>query len=233
MKDFSNRYIFLFSVVMVAVVAALLSTAAMLLQPRQEQNREIEKKRNILASVRIESDRTNAAELYQSVIKKSLVINVNGDAVENVDPFTIDLRAEQRKPIDQQSLPLFIAKPNDTLEVIIIPLEGRGLWGPIYGYISIKSDMSTVYGVNFDHTSETPGLGAEINTSWFGEMFNGKKLFSGNKFVSIKVIKGGARADDPHGVDAVSGGTITSVGLEEMLYDCLVKYEKYFNKNRL
>ena len=148
------------------------------------------------------------------------------------DPFTIDLRAEQRKPLEQQHLPLFFAKFDDSLELVIIPLEGRGLWGPIYGYMSLESDMSTIYGVNFDHTSETPGLGAEINTTWFSEFFTGKKIFSGNRFVSIKVVKGGARTDDPHGVDAISGGTITSVGLEEMLYDCLVKYEKYFNKNR-
>lgn len=233
MKDFSNRYIFIFSVVMVAIVAALLSSAAMLLQPLQERNREIEKKRNILASVKIEATRSDAAELYDKVIKNSFVINTQGEVVDNVNPFTVELRAEQRKPLEQQNLPIFIANPGDTLEVIIIPLEGKGLWGPIFGYISLMSDMSTIYGVNFDHVGETPGLGAEINTTWFGEYFNGKKIFAGDRFVSIKVIKGGAREDDPHGVDAISGGTITSVGLEEMLYDCLVKYEKYFIKNRL
>jgi Na+-transporting NADH:ubiquinone oxidoreductase subunit C len=233
MKDFSNRYIFIFSVVMVAIVAALLSSAAMLLQPLQERNRVIEKKKNILASVRVEATKENAAELYEKVIESSMVLDKNGETVDNIDPFNIDLRAEQRKPLDQQNLPLFVAKPNDTLKVVIIPVEGRGLWGPIFGYISLEADMNTVYGVNFDHVSETPGLGAEINTSWFGEYFKGKKIFDGNRFVSIKVIKGGARDDDPHGVDAISGGTITSTGLEEMLYDCLVKYEKYFNKNRL
>jgi Na+-transporting NADH:ubiquinone oxidoreductase subunit C len=79
MKDFSNRYIFIFATVMVGVVAALLSTAAMVLQPKQEKNREIEKKRNILASVRIESDRSNAAELFEKTIRESLVINTKGD----------------------------------------------------------------------------------------------------------------------------------------------------------
>jgi Na+-transporting NADH:ubiquinone oxidoreductase subunit C len=78
MKDFSNRYIFIFATVMVGVVAALLSTAAMVLQPKQEKNREIEKKRNILASVRIESDRTNAADLFGKTIRESLVINTKG-----------------------------------------------------------------------------------------------------------------------------------------------------------
>ncbi|MFO7576062.1 MAG: NADH:ubiquinone reductase (Na(+)-transporting) subunit C [Bacteroidales bacterium] len=233
MKDFSNRYIFIFSVAMVTVVAALLSAAAMLLQPLQERNREIEKKRNILASVKIEATRSDAVELYDRIIKNSFVINTDGDVVDNVNPFTVDLRSEQRKPLDQQSLPIFIANPRDAIEVIIIPLEGRGLWGPIFGYISLESDMSTVYGVSFNHTGETPGLGAEINTTWFGDLFNGKKIFAGERFVSIKVVKGGARDDNPHAVDAISGGTITSTGLEEMLYDCLVKYEKYFIKHKL
>lgn len=233
MKEFSNRYIFIFTVVMVAIVAALLSTAAMVLQPKQERNREIEKKKNILASVRIEATSANAAELYDKVIKQGFVINTKGDIVENVDPFKIDLRSEQRKPVDVQNLPLFIANPSDSLQVIIIPLEGKGLWGPIYGYMSLESDMSTVYGVTFDHKGETPGLGAEINTSWFEDMFTGRKIFEGDSFVSIKVRKGGAPEGDLHGVDAISGGTITSVGLQDMLYDCLVKYEKYLIKNRL
>lgn len=233
MKDFSNRYIFIFATVMVAVVAALLSTAAMVLQPKQEKNREIEKMRNILASVRIESDRSNAAELFGKTIRESLVINTKGAVVENVDPFTIDLRSEQKKPVDTQNLPLFIASLEGDRELIIIPLEGKGLWGPIYGYISLEADMSTIYGVTFDHKGETPGLGAEINTSAFEDMFTGKRIFESDKFVSVKVIKGGAPDGDNHGVDAVSGGTITSVGLQDMLYDCLIKYQEYLIKNRI
>jgi Na+-transporting NADH:ubiquinone oxidoreductase subunit C len=233
MKDFSNKYIFVFSVVMVTIVAALLSTTAMVLQPKQEKNREIEKKRNILASVRIEADRTNAAELFDKTIKKSLVINTKGEEVVSVDPFTIDLRSEQKKKPELQNLPLFIAGIDGDKELVIIPLEGKGLWGPIYGYISLEADMSTVYGVTFDHKGETPGLGAEINTSAFEDMFVGKKIFESDKFVSVKVVKGGAPDGDIHGVDAISGGTITSVGLEDMLFDCLIKYKDYLIKNRL
>lgn len=232
MKDFSNRYIFIFSTVLVAVVAVLLSAAAMLFQPRQERNREIEKKRNMLASVRIESDRSNAVSLYQQVVRESLVVNTRGDIIPNIDAFNVDLRTEQRKPDDQQYLPLFVAYPSDTVRVVIIPLEGKGLWGPIYGYISLESDMSTIYGVQFDHKGETPGLGAEINTSWFEGMFRGLKIYDSDRFVSIRVVKGGAPRGDPHAVDAISGGTITSNGLQQMLHDCLGRYEKYFNKNR-
>jgi Na+-transporting NADH:ubiquinone oxidoreductase subunit C len=224
MKDFSNRYIFIFATIMVAVVAAVLSTAAILLQPKQDFNVEVEKKQNILASVRIHASKADAAAIYDKTIKQSLVINTDGEVVENVDPFTIDLRSEQRKPVESQNLPLFIASIEGDKEVIIIPLEGKGLWGPIYGYISLESDMSTIYGVTFDHKGETPGLGAEINTSPFEGMFPGQQIYEGDKFVSIKVVKGGAREGDKHAVDAVSGGTITSVGLEDMLRDSLIKY---------
>ena len=79
---------------------------------------------------------------------------------------------------------------------------------------------------------ETPGLGAEINTTPFENMFRDKKLYDGQKFVSVKVIKGGAKDDDIHGVDAISGGTITSKGLEKMLSDCISKYDSYLLKNR-
>ncbi|MBF8247926.1 MAG: nqrC, partial [Bacteroidetes bacterium] len=86
------------------------------------------------------------------------------------------------------------------------PVEGKGLWGPVWGYISLRSDMNTIYGATFDHKGETPGLGAEINATPFESMFIGKKLFEADKFVSIGVLKGGARDDDLHNVDAISGG---------------------------
>jgi Na+-transporting NADH:ubiquinone oxidoreductase subunit C len=92
--------------------------------------------------------------------------------------------------------------------------------------------MNTIFGVTFDHKGETPGLGAEINTVAFESMFNDKKLFDSDRFVSVRVVKGGAKPGDPHGVDAISGGTITSKGLEQMLLDCIVKYNSYLLKNR-
>lgn len=232
MKQFSNRYIFIFSTVMVIVVATLLSLAATLFQPAQARNLEIEKKRNMLESINVASTRSTTEDLYDKYIKESLVINSNGEQIEGVDAFNVILRNEQKKPLEEQYLPIFRATPDDGEKVIIIPVEGKGLWGPIYGYISIKSDMNTIYGVNFDHKGETPGLGAEINTTTFESQFLGKKLYENDKFVSIDVVKGGTPENDIHGVDAISGGTITSKGLEKMIFDCLEKYNGYLLKNR-
>jgi len=232
MKKFSNRYIFLFSTVMVVIVASLLSLAATLLQPAQERNLEIQKKKSMLESIRVPATRQNAVELYDKYIKESFVLNIKGEVVDSIDAFTVVLRNEQKKPLEKQYLPVFISIPDNGEKVSILPVEGKGLWGPIYGYVSLLPDMNTIYGVTFDHKGETPGLGAEINTTHFESMFDGKKIFDNETFVSVKVVKGGADTNDLHGVDAVSGGTITSKGLEKMLYDCIVKYDDYLIKNR-
>jgi Na+-transporting NADH:ubiquinone oxidoreductase subunit C len=233
MKQFSNRYIFIFSIVMVIAVAALLSLAATLLQPAQERNLEVEKKKNMLESINIPATRENTEELYDKYITESFVLNSRGELVSGVDAFTVVIKNEQKKPLEEQSLPVFRAEPADGEKVIIIPVEGKGLWGPIYGYVSLKSDMNTIYGVNFDHKGETPGLGAEINTTPFESQFQGKRLFDNDSFISVQVLKGGAPESDIHGVDAISGGTITSNGLQNMIFDCLQKYNVYLLKNRI
>jgi Na+-transporting NADH:ubiquinone oxidoreductase subunit C len=232
MKNFSNRYIFMFSAVMVIAVATLLSLAATLLQPAQQRNLEIEKKKNMLESINVPCTRDNTEDLYDKYINGSSVINSKGEQVNGVDAFSVVLKDELKKPLEQQSLPVFTATPDDGEKVIILPVEGKGLWGPIYGYIALMSDMNTIYGVNFDHKGETPGLGAEINTTAFESQFLGKKLFDNENFVSVQVIKGGAADGDIHGVDAISGGTVTSKGLQNMIFDCLLKYSDYLLKNR-
>ncbi|UCH15310.1 MAG: NADH:ubiquinone reductase (Na(+)-transporting) subunit C, partial [Bacteroidales bacterium] len=128
-----------------------------------------------------------------------------------------------------RKLPLYICKKGESI-YYVFALRGKGLWGPIWGYLSLEDDFNTVYGVYFGHESETPGLGANISTSKFQAMFQGKKLFKDSQFVSIKVIKGGAEQGDLHGVDAISGSTITSAGVEQMLYDCLSGYKLFINK---
>ncbi len=232
MKDFSNKYIMIFSVVMVVSVAILLSLMALLLQPRQEKNVEVEKKMNILSSINVVSDKSDAVQLYDRHIKESYVINTEGKKFEGVDAFTVTLRAEQKKPLAEQYLPVFIAVTDNGDTLHIFPLEGKGLWGPIWGYVSLKKDLSTIAGATFDHKGETPGLGAEINTTPFESQFHDKSIYENGSFVSVKVVKGGARPGNPHEVDAISGGTITSKGLEKMVHDGLVKYEKYLSQNR-
>ena len=231
MKHFSNRYIFIFSAIMVVIVATILSMAATLLKPFQEKNLEVAKKRSMLESINIPADRKNAEDLYSRYIRESFVLDSRGNRKEGIDAFNVEMSLEQKKPLDEQSLPVFYGTLDDGDKVIILPLQGKGLWGPIWGFLSLEKDMNTIYGVTFDHKGETPGLGAEINTTPFENQFKGQQLFDNGTFVSVKVQKRNEKKIPHHSVDAISGGTITSKGLQAMLYDCLVKYEDYLKKN--
>ncbi len=240
MRKFSNTYIYLYVSTVVIITATILSFVAEQLRPLQQRNIEIEKKEDILRSVGKAEDAYSQKDKHAYVegefikfINNSFVVDHNGLVLEGRDAFEItkNLKVENAKPVEQRGLPLFIYTKENGESKYIIPLLGRGLWGQIWGYIALDGDLSSIYGAVFDHAKETPGLGAEINTSWFQEAFKGKKIFDDSgDFVSIRIIKGGTALSDAHSVDAISGGTITSKGLEEMLYDCLKPYETYFRK---
>lgn len=274
MKSFSNTYIFVFSVIMVTVVAALLSVIALMLQPRQQMNIKIETMQSILKSVHVESNKQNAEDLFQQYIVESYVIDASGNKISGESAITVDLKKEvakidkikknhnllkekQTSPfknflsgfitfkevdrtslekelnamIQERLLPVYECRKEGEV-YYVLPMRGKGLWGPIWGYIAMESDMNTIYGAVFDHKTETPGLGAEINEYWFQEDFEGKKLYRDGKFESIVVVKGGADPSDAYAVDAISGGTITSKGVQNMVYDCLISYETFFENQR-
>ena len=140
-------------------------------------------------------------------------------------------KARIQKIEETRQLPVFICRKGNKI-YYIFSMRGKGLWGPIWGYLSLQDDFNTVYGTYFGHETETPGLGARISTPEFQARFRGKELFQNSQFVSIKVIKGGADPTDLHGVDAISGSTITSRGVENMLNDCLSGYEDFINKQK-
>jgi len=239
MNTQSNTYTFIYAAIMVIVVAALLSIAAMSLKPMQDKNVEVEKKKSILSSVSLGQDADEKPnkneyieELYDKYIVNSYIVNSKGEKVEG-NAFTVDLKKELAKSENERNLPVFVSKQDDGTKNVILPVRGKGLWGPVWGYIALKDDYNTVVGATFDHKSETPGLGAEINTDAFEQQFKGKKLFNEQgKFVSIDVVKGGAPEGDIHGVDAISGGTITSNGVDAMLENGLGSYVSYFKKHQ-
>jgi len=227
---------------MVVIVSAILSTAATVLKPMQQQNIRNEKMSSILASANIESTAENAEELYNKYITRELVINSKGDVVgtyENgklsgdVRAFDVNIKTEQfnQKNGNEFVAPFFECN-YDGKKFYIVPILGKGLWGPIWGNIAFKEDFNTIVGVVFDHKGETPGLGAEIATPAFQDQFPGKTIFDENgNFVSVKVQKGGiitlpANMQN-HAVDAISGGTITSVGTDAMMRNCLSNYVTY------
>lgn len=222
----SNKYTYLFSVVMVVIVAALLSVAAISLKPFQLANVKMEKMQDILSSINIAVDRNDSQDKFDQYITERLIIK-NGAICEDCEgeAFDIDMSVQISKPHEERTLPLYIADKEGST-YYIIPLRGRGLWGPIWGYISLQEDAATVYGATFDHKSETPGLGAEINTASFQDNFREKRVINEKgDFVSIAIRKGSASTE--YEVDGISGGTITSDGVGDMLKDCIAPYVEY------
>ncbi|MFP8489925.1 NADH:ubiquinone reductase (Na(+)-transporting) subunit C [Gracilimonas sp. Q87] len=216
-----NSYTFMFAAAMVVVVAAILSFAATNLKPLQKQNVEMEKMQSILRSIEVEGTREESAEAYPEYVTSELVIQ-NNELIEGVDAFNIDLAKQIRKPISERQAPLYIAEKNGET-FYVIPLRGTGLWGPIWGYISLQNNLSTIYGAVFDHQAETPGLGAEINTESFQDQFKGKEILNDDgTLVGIDVVKGEASGESE--VDGISGGTITSDGVEAMIANNLQAY---------
>lgn len=250
---FTNRYIFIYASVMVIVVAAILSSAASFLKPYQEANVRTAKIMDILKSVEIETEKSEADSTYIQFIVEEYTINHEGEVVSvfknnqleqgDTRAFDINLKVEQKKNAklkagtgsDEPQFPFYVCNKDGVISYII-PMLGNGLWGPVWGNIALKDDFKTVLGANFGHAGETPGLGAEISTDIFQVQFPGKTIFDDNfEFKSIMIVKGGAATLSPaeqiHAVDAISGGTITSNGVNDMIKDCLINYVPYIKKN--
>ncbi len=222
----SNSYIFIYSVVMVVVIATLLSVAAYSLKPAQQANIKIEKMQNILAAAQIQAEPSEAVDVFNSHVKEFCFIKSEDikkyTPTEAGQPDTFDLAIGKNG-----FFPLFEVENNGE-SFFVVPLEGNGLWGAIWGYISIaKADCNTVKGTVFDHASETAGLGAEITKQKFRDQFIGKQIFDGDQFVSVKVAKGSANGSI-HGVDGISGSTKTCNGVTDMISNCLSGYTTYF-----
>jgi Na+-transporting NADH:ubiquinone oxidoreductase subunit C len=244
---YSNGYIFRYAAILVIIAAALLSTAAMLLKPFQAKNVAIEKMGGILASANIfDISKQETIKKFNQYVTEAIVVDQDGKVLEDMKEgekedgtaFKINMKEELYRKSQGLDFKLPIYKiVNNNQVIYIFPLRGTGLWGPIWGNIAVGEDFNTVVGVTFDHKGETPGLGAEIATKAFQEQFVGKKLFDdNNNFTSIKVVKGGAKTlpedQQIHGVDAISGGTITSNGVNDMLKDVLECYLPYIEKQK-
>lgn len=192
----SNGYIFLYATVLVVVVAVMLTVAALWLHPFQERNEKNEKRINILRAAGIpDVDKDNAAKLFEQHCTASFLLDENGNSAED------------------GTLPLFVIDRH----ISVIPMQGSGLWGPIWGYIAIDADGTTVIGANFDHKSETPGLGGEITTEKFQNQFSGKQIKKSGQLIPIEF-------------DAITGATKTSNGVKEMIDRTLESYAPFFEK---
>lgn len=212
----SNAYIVFYSTVMVVLVALLLAVTSLSLKDRQQANEINEKKDAIVASLGLEKG------TYDKVID-AYVVNAAGEKVA-VEGEVISLL---NKLADNYAEGKYVVFENKESGEVVVPVTGKGLWDDIWGYVALGADMNTIKGAIFDHAGETPGLGAEIATPKYQAQFPGLTIYEGEELVGIYVVKGGAKGA-AHSVDAVTGGTKTSIGLENMIKDCLQCYDAFF-----
>lgn len=221
-----NTYTIIYSVLLVLVVGVVLSLVYQALRPTQEENIANDTKKQILAAARIIPEKgENISTLYDQHIIKSYIVNSRGQEIDATTPaFSVNVASEVKLPADQRKLPVFECNTSDGIKYIL-PVYGAGLWGPIWGYIAFNSDGDSIYGAYFAHQGETPGLGAEIEKPAFSSQFDGKKIFnSEGNYSPILVVKAGQAPAGAEFVNAVSGGTITSQGVQKMLSNSLEPY---------
>ena len=224
----SDVYAIIYSAVVVVIVAFLLAGVSSILKPKQDANVELDKKKQILASLN-ERNLADAAAKYDELIKADYIVNAQGGVVAQEGGFKVS-----NDDVDESNLPLYVAEIGGAKKYII-PMTGNGLWGGIWGYIALNDDCNTIYGVYFSHASETPGLGAEIASDKFQNRFTKdkdgnaivKKVYDEAGKVALAVEKGKGVAGADYHIDAVSGATITCSGLQVMLETKLAPYYNY------
>lgn len=230
----SSVYTLIYIVVLVVVVGAALALTSISLKDKQQANADADKMRQILASVRIIPEKDNVIAEYGRYITDSYIVNEQGQRIDtDTKAFDVNVAIQSKESATKRELPVYICTLADGATKYIIPLYGAGLWGPIWGYISVDSDGSTVYGAYFAHQGETPGLGAEIEKPAFSSQFEGKHLEVNGMFVPIEVVKAGMKpTGNAEYVDGISGGTITSKGVSAMLANCLKPYGAFLKSVR-
>ena len=219
MNTNSNTYTIVYATVVVIIVAVMLALVSQLLGPRQQANVRLDQQKQILGALKQDFSACDPAELYDSLVKDTLDVNnhpVYVAEIEGQTKFVLKLKGAETV--------------QGSGDVDGLKLKGAGLWGGIGGYLALDQDKNTIYGVNFNHESETPGLGAMIVEKPFRQQFEGKHIRNAQgEIVSVAVLKSGTNAEGQEQVDALSGATITSTGVSDMLKANLGEYAEFLN----
>ena len=231
-----NTYTIIYSCIVVVIVAFLLAFVSKVLEPQSMANVRIDKKSQILAALNLRDvEKTEVEKTYDEVVVADEIIDKDGNVVKDGASKDADGFAVEDKNISDSNLPLYVCKVNGETKYVI-PVTGKGLWDAIWGYVALDADKNTIYGVYFTHKGETAGLGSIITEyDKFQKQFEGKKLMNDDKSaVAISVVKKGkvvhGLSDDSR-CDAITGATLTSDGVNNMLHDCISRYMTFLNTN--
>lgn len=200
-----NAYTIIYAAVMVIIVAFLLAGVSILLKSRQEANVEIDRQSQVLASLRLRGlEKDSVTAVYTRVVEEG--------------------------HLQGSELPLFTCHLDTATVKYVVPVKGRGLWGGLWGYVAVNADGQGVYGAYFSHESETAGLGALIAETKFQELFNDKQLFadSASTRIALTAVKNGKVENPAFEVDGITGATLTTNGVADMVKDGLQPYAEFF-----
>lgn len=217
------------------VCSIVVSTAAVVLRPLQQENAVLDVQRNILSVAGLLDESTDIKQTYKQFIEPKLVNLETGEFVEQseagVTPADYKQRDAAKDPsqsiklsADQDAAKIIrranvatiylVKDASDNTEKMILPVHGTGLWSMMYAFIAVETDGNTVAGITYYEQGETPGLGGEVENPNWRAQFVGKKLLDDNNKPAIRVVKGGAPAGDLYGVDGLSGATLTGNGVQ-------------------
>lgn len=216
------------------VCSVIVSGAAVSLRPMQEANKEQDKRKNILLAAGLYQEGQSIDEQF-SVIETRLVDLSSGEFVASDDAASFDQRKAAKDPEQSRALTgdediakisrrenqavVYIVKAGETVDKIILPVHGYGLWSTLYGFVALESDLNTVAGLGFYDHGETPGLGGEVDNPRWKATWPGKRVYKDGE-VALALLKGATNPQSPninYEVDGLSGATLTSRGVTNLL----------------
>ncbi|WP_372794627.1 FMN-binding protein [Pontiella sp.] len=190
------------------IVSLLLSVTAAALKPAQVANEKLDVKKNIIKAFGV--DISDKAEWTAEKIEEAFAQYISDASTDELQVYT------------------WTDDGADAPSKYAFPISGKGLWGDIFGYLALQSDLETIAGISFYKHVETPGLGAEIEKPWFQTQFKGKKLYKEGAPVPFAVAKPGTPLTDTS-VDGISGATLTGKGVQAFIREDAAAYADYFN----
>ena len=252
MQQHNVFYNLWFCTAVCVVSAVCVSVTAVMLKDRQEQNAAQDKKKNVLVAAGLaqSSEQLSGEEIDSRFGPiRQVVIDLKTGEDTEVDPAGFDQRKAASDPetsevappntakvrrLPDQALVYRLENESGDLEMLILPIEGKGLWSTLYGFLSLDADMNTIRGITFYEHGETPGLGGEVDNPGWKALWKERKAFGSDGEPEIEVIKGraGPASEDPYRVDGLSGATMTSKGVSYLVQFWLgdLGFGPYINK---
>ena len=238
MRSYSNAYIIGFATAVCLVCSIVVSTSAVGLRARQDRNKVLDRQTQVLVVAGLlepgqSSSPEEIEQLFQSNIVSRVVDLASGEYDDEVDAAAYDQRKATRDPALSEAAPanragltrlpekalVYQRLENDQIRSLILPVEGKGLWSTLYGYLALGPDTTTIEGITFYEHGETPGLGGEVDNPSWKALWVGRQAYDENWEPVIEVMKGvaGSVDEDPYRVDGLSGSTLTARGVTNLV----------------